>query len=83
MYVRLRTEVIMILLFLGLGRPALAGLAEDQYAVAADHYTHARWELAVDEFTVFLRQYPDDQRRVGTVLSGRVARSAQKIRSGA
>ncbi len=57
MYWKLRTEAITILLILVLGRSTLAGLAEDQYAVAAHHYSSARWDLAVDEFTVFLQRY--------------------------
>jgi TolA-binding protein len=38
--------------------PALAGEADDQYAVAAGHYSRGRWQLAVDEFEVFLKAYP-------------------------
>jgi TolA-binding protein len=41
---------------------AWAGPAEDQYAVAAGHYSRQRWELAVEEFREFLRQYPDHAR---------------------
>ena len=51
MYWKLRITAIMLLLLCGLARPTLAGLAEDQYAVAAHHYSNARWELAVEEFT--------------------------------
>ena len=47
---RLRLRACAILLLLGFAQPALAGLAEDEYAVAAHHYANARWELAVEEF---------------------------------
>jgi cellulose synthase operon protein C len=33
--------------------------AEDVYAVAVGHYSGGRWQLAADEFTRFLRQYPE------------------------
>jgi TolA-binding protein len=33
--------------------------ADDQFAVAAGHYAQQRWKLAVDEFLVFLEEYPD------------------------
>jgi cellulose synthase operon protein C len=39
-----------------------ADTAEDQYAVAARHYSAARWELAVEEFRAFLGSYPDHAR---------------------
>ena len=39
-----------------------ADSAEDQYAVAAAHYSAGRWELAVDEFTTFLNSFPDQAR---------------------
>ncbi|HEX4129290.1 MAG TPA: tetratricopeptide repeat protein [Pirellulales bacterium] len=32
--------------------------AQDQYAVAAGHYARGRWQLAWDEFRVFLAEYP-------------------------
>ena len=35
-----------------------AGPAEDQFAVGAAHYREQRWQLAVDEFSVFLENYP-------------------------
>ena len=41
---------------------SLAGEADDQYAVAAAHYDQGRWQLAVEEFRAFLRDYPQDQR---------------------
>ena len=36
--------------------------ADDQFAVAAGHYDHGRWKLAVEEFRVFLEKYPHDRR---------------------
>jgi len=36
---------------------ARAGLAEDQYAVAVGHYSRGRWQLAADEFRLFLGKY--------------------------
>ncbi len=83
MYWKLRTEAITILLILGLTRATLAGLAEDQYAVASHHYTSARWDLAVDEFTVFLQQYPEHEPGGhGRFLSGRIAGSVESPSGG-
>ncbi|MEO8498882.1 MAG: tetratricopeptide repeat protein, partial [Planctomycetota bacterium] len=36
--------------------------AANQYALAADHYSHQRWNLAAEEFEAFLAQAPDDDR---------------------
>ena len=33
--------------------------ADDQYAVAAGHYSAQRWKLAVEEFQAFLDKYPN------------------------
>ena len=41
------------LLLLGIVSPLLAGPADDQYAIGARHYSHARWELAVEELARF------------------------------
>ncbi|MCH8921926.1 MAG: tetratricopeptide repeat protein [Planctomycetes bacterium] len=35
---------------------------EDQYAVAAGHYAQQRWDLAVREFDVLLRDFPQHRR---------------------
>lgn len=35
---------------------------DDQYSLAADHYSHSRWKLAAEEFEAFLGQFPDDDR---------------------
>ncbi|MBW3596674.1 MAG: tetratricopeptide repeat protein [Planctomycetes bacterium] len=40
---------------------ALAGPAEDQYAVAAGHYAAGRWKLAVEEFDAFLTRFPSHE----------------------
>ncbi|MBN2293487.1 MAG: tetratricopeptide repeat protein, partial [Pirellulales bacterium] len=32
--------------------------ADDQYAVAAGHYSQKQWELAAEEFTTFLENFP-------------------------
>jgi len=42
--------------------PARADEAQDQYRVAAGHYSQQRWELACDEFQTFARDYPADPR---------------------
>ncbi len=33
--------------------------AVDQYAVAAGHYGHGRWEMALSEFRALVRDFPD------------------------
>lgn len=35
-----------------------ANEGDDQYAVAASHYRQRHWQMAVDEFTTFLNDYP-------------------------
>jgi TolA-binding protein len=62
MYRILRITALTALLISGLVRPTWGGLAEDQYAIAAHHYSQQRWEFAVAEFTEFLVQYPDHDR---------------------
>jgi len=39
-----------------------AAPADDQYTVAADHYSRSRWQLAVEEFEAFLREFPEETR---------------------
>ena len=51
-----------------LASPALAGPADDQYAVAAGHYSRKLWKLAVEEFEVFLEKYPDHARAAQSVF---------------
>jgi len=36
-----------------------AGEADDQFAVAAGHYSAQRWQLAAEEFQRFLAEYPE------------------------
>jgi len=38
---------------------AKANEADDQFAVAADHYSAKRWDLAVEDFRKFIQDYPD------------------------
>lgn len=40
-----------------LAAQAWADPADDQYAVATGHYGRGRWQMAVDEFQVFLREH--------------------------
>ena len=47
---------------------ASADEAEDQYAVAAGHYAQGRWQLAVDEFQTFLRDYAEHTHAVQAVF---------------
>ena len=41
---------------------ARASEADDQFAVAAGHYQHQDWKLAVEEFRTFLAAYPNERR---------------------
>ena len=43
--------------------PAKAGEADDQYAVAAGHYAHQRWQLAAEAFQALLAAHPDFAKR--------------------
>lgn len=61
MRIELTTSAIILLLA---AHTALAGPAEDQYAVAAGHYSRGRWPLAVQEFETFLKQYPQHEQAV-------------------
>ncbi len=45
-------------LCLALAGQCLADEADDQYALAAGHYARGRWQLAAEEFEVFLNKYP-------------------------
>lgn len=49
------------LLIAALTSPVTAGTAEDDYAVAADHYAHHRWQLAAVEFAGFVEQHPEHE----------------------
>ena len=60
MYWKLRTiPVACALLLSWYALTARADQAEDQYTVAAHHYSAARWQLAIEEFTALLASYPD------------------------
>lgn len=58
MYCNRITFALSAVVWLAAAVPALAAPADDQFAVAAGHYRHNRWQLAVDEFQVFLDRYP-------------------------
>jgi len=38
--------------------PIRADEADDQYAVAAGHYAHKRWQFAAEEFQAFVQKHP-------------------------
>ncbi len=56
-----RCLVVFVLVAAGI-RTAWAEPADDQYTVAAGHYSQGRWQLAVDEFRALLQQFPDHER---------------------
>ncbi len=39
-----------------------AGPADDQFAVAANHFRQANWKLAAEEFRALVERFPDDAR---------------------
>ena len=41
---------------------ASADEATDQFSIAADHYSHSRWDLAAEEFESFLGRFAEHQR---------------------
>src|SRR5687768_8619397 len=55
--------VLAVALFSTLTAVAFADEADDQFAVAAGHYSAQRWQLAADEFQRFLAQYPEHARQ--------------------
>ncbi|MEX0937765.1 MAG: tetratricopeptide repeat protein [Pirellulales bacterium] len=59
-YVLLALSLLAVTL--GRADPARADAATDQYAVAAEHYSQQRWDLAAAEFEVFLQRYADHPR---------------------
>jgi TolA-binding protein len=67
MYGSVSGRIGALILVCGMTANAFASLADDQYAIAARHYSNSRWQLAVDEFKVFLSDFSADE-RVGTVL---------------
>ncbi|MDA1052849.1 MAG: tetratricopeptide repeat protein [Planctomycetota bacterium] len=46
-------------LLLSAGPNVFADQAADQFSLAADHYSHQRWDFAAEEFEAFLEQFPD------------------------
>ena len=59
--ISIRTALLACLALLA-AVPASADPGDDQYTVAAAHYTHRRWQLAADEFQEFLKQHPTHAR---------------------
>lgn len=43
---------------------ARADAGDDQFAVAAGHYSAARWELTIEEFRAYLTEYPQHAKQV-------------------
>jgi TolA-binding protein len=68
MYWKLRLPVITLLLLFVVASPSWAGLAEDQYAIAAHHYASARWAMAVEEFEQFLADYAQHEQADAVVF---------------
>ena len=56
---RLLAAILLATSFVGFLRADEAG---DQYAVAAGHYAAERWQLACDEFQVFLTDHPQHEK---------------------
>lgn len=52
-------RIAFLLLALGAVRSAPADEGDDQFAIAARHYQHARWQQAADEFRTLLSHFPD------------------------
>ncbi len=61
MYVKLRLMAILLWMLCA-SASVRADVAEDQYAVAALHYSRSRWQMAVDEFAKFLQNHPQHDR---------------------
>ncbi len=61
-------RAMAILALVCAGGTVLAGPADDQYAVAAGHYSRKLWKLAVEEFKVFLEKYPEHPRAAQSVF---------------
>ncbi|MDZ7619502.1 MAG: tetratricopeptide repeat protein, partial [Patescibacteria group bacterium] len=57
----LQTTLLLVLICLT-SRMAAAAPADDQFDVAAGHYSKKLWKLAAEEFEVFLEKYPDHSR---------------------
>ncbi len=59
---RMSYLAITLLLATTIVSRATADEASDQYSTAAGHYAAARWQMAADEFAVFLTKFPEHQR---------------------
>ena len=59
-----RISILMVVAWAALCPATMlrADPSDDQFAVAAGHYDHGRWKLAVEEFRAFLETYPHDRR---------------------
>lgn len=64
------SKLAALMLGLALSFPAALAAApgDDQFAVAAGHYTRGRWELAADEFAALLADYPDHAKRTSALF---------------
>jgi TolA-binding protein len=59
---RILTLAIIAWAVLAAEMGARAGEADNQFAIAAGHYNHQDWKLAVKEFQTFLAAYPNERR---------------------
>jgi cellulose synthase operon protein C len=55
--------VLMLFVLAVCERYAHGDEADDQYAVAAEHYRQERWQLAVDEFSALVEKHADHKTR--------------------
>ena len=69
--------ILVITLVAALTPRAEGGPAENQFKVAAAHYKNNRWQLAVDEFDIFLKQHPEHTLRGEAIF--RVAESLTQL----
>ena len=65
---RLASIAVSLLVAALMSEPAFCGLAEDQYTLAARHYSLGRWQLAAQEFEVFLQKYSSHERADNAVF---------------
>lgn len=69
--------ILVITLVAALTPRAEGGPAENQFKVAAAHYKNNRWQLAVDEFEIFLKQHPEHALRGEAIF--RIAESLTQL----
>jgi TolA-binding protein len=55
-------RLICLALVVGSASAALADAGDDQYTLAARHYSRTRWKLAAEEFEAFLAEFPQHQK---------------------